>query len=842
MVNHPIRFLILSVCLSLTFFGYLNGFMDFPAENIKDKVKDFLESENLRSTIWIKIGLGIILLISCFLVFPHPESSEYRYYVGAVWTERDLIAPFSFPIYKDLHRYEQEREEAIRAVKPVYFRNDSNAQISVDATRASFRSIEKASIAYWAWMKSKKQSDSLNYFNALQGLPLGIKQDEWKVVFNFVDMQNKSDKNSIQNIFEILESKLADIYKSGLLDKPLAAHSEIALRKKSIEEIIPARDYFNIETAINLVGNTLSSNVGDHPANGIILKLIRQHLKPNIVFSVSTTNEVIQTAADNVPRTLGYVSAHDLIIGKNEPITEQTKLKLDSFRRARAEHNAFNNGWKHWFSTTVHIGIILTLFALYLFLFRKKIFQDNGKLSLITIIILIEIIFGYLSVSINVQEPLQYLIFVPVASMLLAIIFDTRVAFYGTVTIAFLIAGIRGNDYAIALSSIVAGALAAYTVRDIRSRTQIFWSMIYIFVGYALSILALSIEHIENITQIMLQGSFIIGNAIFSPLITYGLVLLFEKMFHVTTDLRLAELADFNSPLLIELSEKAPGTFHHSVTIGNLAEAAAEAIGANSILARVGGYYHDIGKLLKPEYFIENQVGPHSRHNRLKPRMSALIISAHVREGIELGREHGIPEAVLDFIPQHHGTTRISFFFDKALKQAAKRPTKDGVREEDFLYPGPKPQTKETGIVMLADSVEATTRTISELTPQKLESAIDNMIKHRFMDGQLDECELTLRDLTKIKEGFLKILLGIHHHRIKYPEPDTAIEESTAESKQPELLVAKSITHNPVIPPVVEDEVYIPAMAIEVQPTQPAMHPDKQATKQVDEENSAQNP
>jgi putative nucleotidyltransferase with HDIG domain len=816
--------------------------MDFPAENIKDRIKDFLESENLRSTIWIKIGLGLILLVSCFLVFPHPESTEYRYYVGAVWTERDLVAPFSFPIYKDLHRYEIEREDAIRSVSPIYFRNDSNAQISIEATRASLRSVERASVAYRIWMKNKKQLDSMNYLNAMRVLPTGIKQNEWRIVFDFIDNQKKSGKETIQNTFGILESKLTDIYKSGLLDKTFASHSEIALRKKSIEEIIPAQSFYNIETAISNAGNTLSLTVGDHTANGIILKIIREYLKPNVLFSIVATNETIQATADNVPRTLGYVSAHDLIIGKNEPITEQTKLKLDSFRRTRAEHSAFNSGWKHWISTSVHIGIILTLFALYLFLFRKRIFQDNSKLSLITVIILIEIIFGYLSVSINVQEPLQYLIFVPVASMLFAIIFDTRVAFYGTVTIAFLIAGIRGNDYAIALSSIVAGALAAYTVRDIRSRTQIFWSMIYIFVGYALSIIALSIEHIENITQIMLQSSFIVGNAIFSPLITYGLVLLFEKVFRVTTDLRLAELADFNHPLLIELSEKAPGTFHHSVTIGNLAEAAAEAIGANSILARVGGYYHDIGKLLKPEYFVENQVGPHSRHNRLKPRMSALIISAHVREGIELGRERGIPESVLEFIPQHHGTTRISFFFDKALKQAAKRPTKDGVREEDFLYPGPKPQTKETGIVMLADSVEAATRTILELTPQKLESAIDNMIKHRFMDGQLDECELTLRDLTKIKEGFLKILLGIHHHRIKYPEPEAIIEESTVESKPVELLESKSIAQNPVTPPVVEDDVYIPVMGIEVQPPPPANHLDDQALKQTNEENPAKNP
>jgi cyclic-di-AMP phosphodiesterase PgpH len=246
---------------------------------------------------------------------------------------------------------------------------------------------------------------------------------------------------------------------------------------------------------------------------------------------------------------------------------------------------------------------------------------------------------------------------------------------------------------------------------------------------------------------------------------------------------------------LVELSEKAPGTFHHSVTIATLAEAAAEVVGANAILARVGGYYHDIGKILKPEYFIENQMGPHSRHTRLKPRMSALIISAHVREGIELARERGLPEKVIDFIPQHHGTTRISFFYDKALKQAARKPSKDVIVEDDFLYPGPKPQTKETGILMLADSVEAVTRSLTEVTPQKLETAISNMIKHRFMDGQLDECDLTLRDLRKIEEAFHKILMGMYHQRIKYPEPEAEIptvaesEISPAAVQRPEAVI-----------------------------------------------------
>ncbi len=220
--------------------------------------------------------------------------------------------------------------------------------------------------------------------------------------------------------------------------------------------------------------------------------------------------------------------------------------------------------------------------------------------------------------------------------------------------------------------------------------------------------------------------------------------------------------------------------------MGTLAEAAAEAIGANSILARVGAYYHDIGKTLRPEYYIENQMDAVNRHDALTPQMSALVVTSHVKEGLELGRRYRLPQIVLDFIPQHHGTTLISVFYNKALKQRGR---KEKVREVDFRYPGPKPQTKEAGIVMLADAVEATAHTLDDPTPARLEQVIDEIVKQRLMDGQFDECELTLRDLTKIKEAFLRILFGIYHPRIKYPGQ----EEQSSVTSEEELVQPKSL-------------------------------------------------
>jgi cyclic-di-AMP phosphodiesterase PgpH len=368
----------------------------------------------------------------------------------------------------------------------------------------------------------------------------------------------------------------------------------------------------------------------------------------------------------------------------------------------------------------------------------------------------------------------EYLIIVPAASMLLTIFFDSRVGFYGTVILSFIVAGIWGNDYAIAVSSLIAGALSVYTVRDMKNRTQIFRSLGFIFLGYGLTIAAFGLTRSEPAGVIFQQLAFAASNAIISPVLTYGLLIFIEKTFRLTTDLTLLELVQFNHPLLRLLAEKAPGTYHHSMTMASLAEAGAAAIGANATLARVGAYFHDIGKIIKPIYFVENQKSSRNRHDKLAPRMSSLIIAAHVKDGMALAREYHLPEEVVDFIPMHHGTTRIDYFYQKALQlaQTSDDETKiDEIKESDYRYPGPKPQTKETGIMMLADAVEAAVRTIDEPTPQRLEAVIDELIKKRFEEGELDECPLTLKDLTKIKAAFVNVMVGVYHNRVRYPVP-----------------------------------------------------------------------
>jgi len=276
------------------------------------------------------------------------------------------------------------------------------------------------------------------------------------------------------------------------------------------------------------------------------------------------------------------------------------------------------------------------------------------------------------------------------------------------------------------------------------------------------------LERFAPIDTILVEFAFAGTNALISPVLTYGLLIFFERLFKITTDLTLLELSNFDRPLLKELARKATGTFNHSMTMGTLAESAAEKIGANSLLARVGAYYHDIGKTLTPQNFVENQLNNQNIHENLTPEESVALIVRHVNEGIELAREHNIPKEIIDFIPMHHGTTVMSFFYEKAKQLYGG----EKVDINEYKYPGPKPNTKETTIIMLADGCESAVRSIEEPDPTKVENVIDQIIHARIEDGQLDDSPITFSDISKIKEAFISILLGQHHRRIRYPKQE----------------------------------------------------------------------
>jgi cyclic-di-AMP phosphodiesterase PgpH len=612
--------------------------------------------------------------------------------------------------------------------------------------------------------------DSVLFAQLEASLQVPLTSAQW-VLLEQLSLRGEADQ-----MRNLLERTLRFAYATGVLDrnKSTIVPQEIALRSGNTEVLIPALRLYDHNDVATILESRLQSAYRDSLRVDIAYRIGLVHLVPNIRFSARATDQSIAAALDAVPRTVGFVQENERIVSKHDRITPEIKLKLESLRRAKAERGPAPDSVTHLIGSSLHVGVVVVLYGFYLAFFRKRIFGSNRRVALIALLILLEAFFAYLSRELDVQTPVEYLIFVPTASMLLTIIFDSRVGFYGTVIIAFVVAGIRGSDYSIALASLVAGALSVYSVRDMKNRTQLFRSLGFIFSGYAVTIISLGLERYEPLPTILMQMVFALINAIVSPVLTYGLLIFLERTFRVTTDLALMELARFNHPLLRLLSEKAPGTYHHSVTMATLAEAAAAAIGANEVLARVGAFFHDVGKIVKPTYFVENQKGSRNRHDKLAPRMSSLIIAAHVKEGMALAREYGLPEEVVDFIPMHHGTTRMDYFYNKALELAhsSDDETKlDEINEQDYRYPGPKPQTKETGIMMLADAIEAAVRTIDDPTPQRLNDAVDELVKKRLSEGELDECPLTLMDLTKIKGAFVGVLVGVYHTRVRYPEP-----------------------------------------------------------------------
>jgi len=729
-----------------------------------------------KKAVMSKVALALSLAILLALLFPRGQSIELDYKVGAIWAQKDLIAPFSFPILRDEREYQQDVAEARKHVYDVFQRDTAATDEELDRVSDFFKQLESTAGLRERYLKSQKRhlpaesADSLAFGRAAAGLSILFSAQDWETISVL------SSGSGLDKLAEGVPSAMKEYLHAGIIDRvksQLSQHA-IALRHGTEEEIVPESRILDHSEVVSLLEQTLRERIPSNPAAlDIAYKITIQYLVPNLKYDHAATDQALAVAMDAVPRTAGFVQENERIVSKHDRITQDILLKLDSLRRVKAERGPEGSTLGQILGIALHVIVVIFLYGMYLALFRKRIFANNRRLALIAFLILLEGIFAYLTRELDVNAPLEFLIVVPAASMLLTIIFDSRVGFYGTVVIAYIVGGIRGNDYGIALTSLVAGVLAVYSVRDMKNRSQIFRSLGFIFIGYACVIVALGLERFESMPIIGEQLLYALINAIISPVLTYGLLIFLERVFRVTTDLTLLEMGQFNHPLLRMLAVQAPGTYHHSLSMATLAEAAAASVGANEILARVGAYFHDIGKIEKPAYFVENQKTYRSKHDKLAPRMSSLIIVAHVKDGVALAREYNLPEEVIDFIPMHHGTTRIDYFYNKALSLAHKTgdETKlDEIKEADYRYPGPKPQTKETGIMMLADAVEASVRTIEEPTPQRIEDAIGELIKKRFEEGELDECPLTLKDLTRIKAAFLTVLVGAYHGRVKYPE------------------------------------------------------------------------
>jgi cyclic-di-AMP phosphodiesterase PgpH len=736
-----------------------------------------LEGIDFEKSMTVKVVLLLGLVLAVTLLAPSQNQLKIHYDVGTIWTHDDVIAPFSFPIYKDPADYDKEVKGAVSNVKPVFDRVEIE-RYRLDSVAAFISQVQGALELQLKTERERNKrlfvNDSAALYNILQNFSYRFSSTDWhQLLVNIY--RSPLTLRRIGSLIPAVTSILASDYQTGIIDRPRdqVGSSVIVVRHRNSETPVPLEQVLTLQDIANQLDlAALSILKGDTTTAQILSSAVASQVLPNLSYNRSQTQREINAAIDLVPRTVGFVKENERIIGKHDRITEDIKLKLDSLERALQERTGASDLFLQIGGKFLMMLVILGLLSIYLFLFRKKIFYNNKMLLLIAVIFIFEGLLMYFAFTAQTTLPVQYLVLVPVASMILTIVFDSRVAFQSTVAIALMVGAMKGNDFGAAFTALSAGALAVYTVRDIKNRTQIFRSLVFIFLGYAVATLAVSFQRGEDAPTILADFSLIAVNSVLSPIITFGLLIFFEKVFSIATDLTLLELSDFNQPLLRELSQKAPGTFHHSIIVGTLAEKAAEAVGANSILARVGAYYHDIGKTLKPEYFIENTMESNkSKHDWLPPDISVQMVMSHVTDGIELGRKYHLPQRILDFIPMHHGTTLVAYFYGKALK----RPFATGdVSEGDYRYEGPRPRSKETAIVMLADSVEAATRSLQEKSMANIVSMIDTIVKSRYEEGQLDETNLTFGDLTRIKENFLAVLSGIYHKRIEYPAQKSA--------------------------------------------------------------------
>jgi putative nucleotidyltransferase with HDIG domain len=723
-------------------------------------------SQRWRRSKFVRFTIGIVLTLVLAVLFPQVQSPQNvtGYSVGALWTSSDVVAPFNFRLFKEPHKYRTEVTKALENYYPVF----------VVDTSAKRRTISSLTTTLFAFTDNDN-NESLRKVLA----DAELSSEEIAQLATYAGEQRSLTAKSEEAPFERITSVIEKLYDSRYLYHSIPAEYNspgrtIAIRKRSNEEVLDTVGHLvSFEEAKNILAEQLDKKI--HQRASAVTKVIAQLLVPNIAYDKDASDESRKTIAARVPKTEGVVLEGQKIIGKGEVITPEAKAALESLAEARIEQGGTAAQIGRALGTIGHVFIIVSLFVLYVKFIRRRVYKDNAQLLLISLILIFPALLAYASVLIRTAFPLEYLILIPVTSMLLTVLFDSRTGFYGTVIAALLVAGIRGNDYNVALAGLSAGAFAAYTVRDLRSRSQLFKSIGFIFLGYFIAIAALSFERGTPLPELGIELAAAAANALISPVLTLAAVFLVELVFDTMSDLKLADYDDIHHPLMKKLSLEAPGTYHHTMLVAQLSENAAVAIGANALLAKVGALYHDVGKIASPTDFIENQLAEHGNvHDTLSSIESASRVRAHVISGIALAREYGLPEKLIDFIPMHHGTMRISFFYQQALNSLSAGGTID---DSLFRYPGPKPRSKEAAIVMLADASEAITRTlgsrIEEPTVELIEAELAILFRERISDGQLDDCDLTMHDLVVVRNVFARLLIGTFHSRINYPQPSS---------------------------------------------------------------------
>ncbi len=655
--------------------------------------------------------------------FPKTARFSYDYTQGYPWTSQSLIAPFDFAVLKTPQEIEEEKEMLLMEVIP-YYKYD------------------------------EKVGDSIHPF-VERGFEL-----KWTTTYGADEKQTRK-RRTLVFINESFSLLVQRGIRSSVIDRN--SNGQISLLKGNQATIIPISSVYTLATAQNLIEQKL--NKAGNIDIAIAREVITSHLFQNVTFDEHTTTKEEETLLSSLSLSYGLIQKGELIIAEGELVTAEKFQILESLR---IEFVKQVGGTEEYLGTTIGLGILIIIVFLslvvYLNLFRPSILRHSSQILLILVSMMLFVIPESLLIQ-NYPDYI-YLLPLPLLAIIIRSFFDVRTAMFVYLLTVIIISSFIPDGYNFIFLQLITGIITIVSIHRLSKRRQFYLTSLWIFLSYSFIYVALLLVKDGSLNHIEIETFYLLGVSAILSLFSYPIIYLFEKVFRQITVLTLLELSDTNNNLLRDLAHKAPGTFQHSMQVGNLCEAALVEVGGNTLLVRAGALYHDIGKMYNPMYFIENQTTQVNPHDELSYEESADIILGHVKYGIKLAKKHRLPEVIIDFIRTHHGNRRVEYFYRMAVKEEGEGEVDEGI----YTYPGPIPFSKETAVLMMADSIEAASRSIPKPDENILNNLVDQIISGQMQSGQFDNADITLKEINQIKKIFKKMLLTIYHIRIEYPD------------------------------------------------------------------------
>ncbi|MCF8459204.1 MAG: HDIG domain-containing protein [Flavobacteriales bacterium] len=672
-----------------------------------------------RLVLFIITGVIIVMLL------PKEGKFKYEYQKGRPWSHEDLVAPFNFAIEKPKAELDAE-----------------NKQISDNA-------------------KTYLKLDELAKTKALAGF-----RAKFVVAFK-PDSSNTRSLRKLDKNLEAGESVLNSIYTKGILRKTeelekLSSDQLVYLLKGNLASQVNLNQFYTVQTAYDKIKKELDSYNGID--KDLVANILSENLIQNVVFDSETTELDLNEELSAVSATRGMIPQGLMVISRGDMVDAEKYLVLESLRK-EYQSRLGSTGSFSLILLGQAIMVTLVLLMLYMFMvkYRTDLAQNNWQVTFLLMLILGMIVTS--SVVQRIPNVNLYLVPFCLLPVIVRSFFDSRLALFAHI-VGLIIVGFEApNGFEFMFLQLIAGIISIFSLLSLQNRSQLFVSMFIVFLTYSASYFSIAIMQEGDIMNIDLTMFMWFAGSVGLTLLAYPLIFLFEKLFGFISEVTLLELNNTNHKLLRQMASEAPGTFQHSLQVASLAETAIYEIGGNALLVRTGALYHDIGKLHAPMYYVENQVTGVNPHDDLSFEESAKIIINHVIKGIELAKKHKLPEQLIDFIRTHHGTSTVQYFYKSYLSNFPE----GELDKEHFSYPGPKPFTKEMAVLMMADSVEAASRSLSEYTTDSVGKLVDSIIDRQFNEGQFDSCNITLRDISDVRSIFKKKLLNIYHVRMEYP-------------------------------------------------------------------------